>query len=197
MPTNRVIEVSYELMVPEEGGMVMVERTSRDKPFRFISGLGFALDAFENKIVPLEPGAKFEFIVPKDEAYGDYLDEHVIELDRNLFVIDGKFDELHIYPGNVIPLQNEDGTRFEAIVEEVGTDKVTVNLNHPLAGRDLHFKGTVIINREASTKEVEDFIMHMTGDECDCDHEHCDCEHEHCDHDHKHGDGHCGCGHCH
>lgn len=169
-----MMQVAYELTVDEGDGMVMVERTSREKPFSFITGLGAVLDAFEKRLEGLEEGADFEFVVPKDEAYGDYREEHVLELDKKLFAVDGKFDESHIYPGNVVPMQNEDGNHFDAIIEEVKDDKVVVNFNHPLAGHDLHFKGKVLTKREATKEEVEGFVRVMSGEECGC--------------------GHCGCG---
>ncbi len=53
-----------------------------------------------------EPGAKFEFTIPSDEAYGEYNEEHVLDLPKNIFEIDGKFDTERIYAGNVVPLMD-------------------------------------------------------------------------------------------
>ena len=82
-------------------------------------------------------------------------------------------------------------------VVEVGEEKVKVDLNHPLAGESLFFKGEVIENRDATEEEINHLMKHLTGGcGCNCD----DCEggcghdHEGCGHDHENG---CGCGHCH
>ncbi|MDE7085226.1 MAG: peptidylprolyl isomerase, partial [Prevotella sp.] len=72
-------------------------------------------------------------------------------------------DHEHIYPAAVIPLQNEEGTRFYGRVLEVGTDTVKVDLNHPLAGQKLQFKGKVIENREATNEEIQQLIKQLTG----------------------------------
>ena len=90
-----------------------------------------------------------------------------------------------------------------AKVVKIEDDGVTVDTNHPLAGKTLNFKGKVIENREATEEEIQHLIKHMTGGcggcgGCGGDHE--GCNHEGCDHDHHHhhddGCG-CGCGHCH
>ena len=136
MKQNKYVEVMYELYVPNEtGNWDIVEKTSKEHPLKFVTGMDFALEAFENQIQATAEGDTFDFVVPVAEAYGDYVDEHVISLDKSLFVVDGQFDEAHIFPGNVIPLANEDGTQFNAVVEEVQEDKVVVDLNHPLAGK--------------------------------------------------------------
>ena len=111
-----------------------------------------------------------------------------------MFCINGHFDHEHIYEDAIIPLQNEEGQRFYGRVVTVGEDKVKVDLNHPLAGETLHFKGTILDTREATTKEIEHMVAHMTGGGCGCG----DCgDCGGCgEHHHEHHDG-CGCGHCH
>ena len=163
--------------------------------------MGYALEAFEKNIANLPQGEKFEFDLSVEEAYGEYLQEHVIKLPKDIFNINGKFDEARIFPGNVIPLANEDGNHFEGIVKEILDDTVEIDLNHPLAGKPLHFKGTIITTRTATIEEMEKFVNDLNGDEdCECcqnkeqcgDH-HGDC----CHHDEGCQHGGCGCGHHH
>ena len=132
---NNYVEVDYELFVPNESGNIdLVEKTSEEHPFAFITGLGFALESFEEGIKDLKEGDEFDFTIPVDKAYGEFTEEHVIELAKDIFKVDGKFDEARIYPGNVIPLANADGNRFDGIVKEVRDNVVVMDLNHPLAG---------------------------------------------------------------
>lgn len=185
MKQNKYVEVMYELYVPNEtGNWDIVEKTSKEHPLKFVTGMDFALEAFENQIQATAEGDTFDFVVPVAEAYGDYVDEHVISLDKSLFVVDGQFDEAHIFPGNVIPLANEDGTQFNAVVEEVQEDKVVVDLNHPLAGKDLHFRGRVLVSHDASLEEMSALAKKMAGDdECECGHCHgdeCECDDPSC-----------------
>jgi len=167
---NKYIEVDYELFVPnEKGNFDLVEKTSKEHPFGFITGMGFALDAFEEQVGALAIGDAFDFTIPINDAYGEFSEDHVVELQKEIFSVDGKFDEARIYPGNVIPLANADGNRFDGIVKEVRNDLVVVDLNHPLAGKPLHFKGHIVANHTATSQEVQDFINKMNGDEsCDC-----------------------------
>ena len=80
-----------------------------------------------------------------------------------MFCIDGKLDEEHIFVDAIIPLQNENGQRFLGKVLEVGDSKVKVDLNHPLAGKDLHFIGSIVESREATNEEIQNMINHMNG----------------------------------
>lgn len=194
--SNKYIAVSYRLYVDGDNGKELVEEAPVEQPFYFISGFGAALDAFEKQLLPLAKGDTFSFTLSKEEAYGDYEEAHVIDLDRDIFCINGHFDHEHIYPDAIVPLQNEDGNRFQGRIVTVGEEKVKVDLNHPLAGEALHFEGTVVEHRDATNSEIQTFVGHLSGEGCNCDHcHHEDCEGG-CEGHHHHGDG-CGCGHCH
>lgn len=164
--THRYIAVSYRLYTDSENGKEMVEEATAERPFNFISGFGIALDAFEKKLYDTQEGEDFDFTLEKEEAYGDYVQERVLDLDREIFTVDGKFDTMHIYVNAIIPLQNEDGNRFYGRVLEIGKEKVKVDLNHPLAGKTLHFVGKVLENREADEREIQTLIAQMSGSCC-------------------------------
>ena len=197
--SNRYISVQYKLYTVDEKGEHLVEQTTPDRPFDFISGFGFTLEGFERNIKDLEKGKTFTFQLSKDEAYGDYEEARVLNLERDIFTINGHFDHEHIFKGAVVPLQNEDGNHFYGRVLEVGEEKVKMDLNHPLAGETLLFSGLVTENREATKEEIQHLINHLNGEGCSCGCDDCEggceggCNHEH---HHHHGDG-CGCGHCH
>ena len=122
--------------------------------------------------------------------------ERVLNLDKEMFSVDGHFDSKNIFKGAQVPLKNEDGNFFIATILEIGSDKVTVDLNHPLAGKCLNFKGYIIENREATKDEIKTMLNHLNGGGCGG---HCggNCEggcEGGC------GEGNCGeggCGHCH
>ena len=207
--TNRLISLAYQLYDITDGEHTLVEQTADGRPFTFISGMGIALDTFEQKMEGLMTGDNFDFTLTPEEAYGEYEDSHVIDLDKEMFIIDGKFDAEHVRKGAIIPLQNEDGNRFNGVVAEVTADKVKVDLNHPLAGRTLNFKGSILEAHEATNEEIQAFVESLQGNGEGCGH----CDHEggcknheggckghghdgHC-HNHEHKNGGCGCGHCH
>ena len=140
----------------------------------------------EKAIEGLEVGGKFDVKATADEAFGPYDPDQVVELDREIFVVDGKFDEEMIKVGALVPMMTADGYRINGLVKEVGADKVKLDFNHPLAGKSVRFDGKILTVRDATPEELQP--VHG-GCGCGCDHDHCgdDCDGGH------HGDGHCGC----
>ena len=197
---HKYITVAYSLYTDNsEGVHELVEQAPVEHPFQFITELGVALEAFEAKLKDLNAGDEFDFTLSVDEAYGPYEQEHVIELPKSTFMLNGRFQNDVIFEGAVIPLVNADGNRFQGLVLEVKDEVVIIDLNHPLAGKELHFKGSVVTSREATDAEVTALIKMMSGEGgcgcgcgcdggCDggCDSEGCGCG------DHDHG---CGCKH--
>ena len=129
------------------------EETRAGEPFRFLSGFGMVLEDFEQAIMPLAIGDTFDFTVPVERAYGEYDQRGIIELDKEMFTIDGKFDSEHVAEGNIIQLQNAEGRQFPGLVISIG-EKVRIDLNHPLAGKNLHFTGKVTEKVLASPQET-------------------------------------------
>lgn len=210
---NKYVTVAYELYTDNDKGIhELVEKAPIEHPFQFISGLSIALDSFESKILAMAEGEAFDFVLKVDEAYGPYEQERVIELPKETFAINGRFDKDMVYPGAVLPLINADGMRFQGLVLELKDNTVIIDLNHPLAGKDLHFKGQVVTMRDATNEEIQALINHEgcnCGGDCEggCEggcgghhHEHgegeCCGKHEHgkgeCCGKHEHGEG-CGC----
>lgn len=162
---NNYITVAYKLYVSDGDELKdeLVEEAPNEHPFMFISNLGCVLPAFEKNIDPLQAGDAFDFVIPCAEAYGEVDDELMFDMPKTAFMTNGKFDSTHIYEGNIIPLQGEDGSRFNGVVIEVKDDAVTIDLNHPRAGQDLHFVGTVVTHREATNAEITEMINMLSG----------------------------------
>lgn len=194
---NKYITVAYRLYTMENGEKELFEEAKAEHPFQFISGLGTTLEDFETQVSDLAKGDKFEFTIVADRAYGAYDEQHVIELPKHIFEIDGKFDNEHIKEGNIVPLMTSDGQRVNASVVEIKPDVVVVDLNHPLAGADLIFEGEVIENRPATNEEIQELVKMMSGEGCGCGCDSCGsgCGDHGCG-DHECGDS-CGCGSCH
>lgn len=190
---NKFIAVAYKLYAAGEKSLEFIEEATDEKPFVFISGFGFTLDEFEKQVIDLENGAEFNFTLTKEQAYGDYSEEHVVDLEREIFCINGHFDHEHVFEDAILPLQNEEGQRFMGKVVSIGDSHVKIDLNHPLAGKELNFKGHIVENREATNEEIQHLLNHMSGEGCGCNCEDCG---DGCGQEHQHESG-CGCGHCH
>ena len=157
---KKFVAVSYDLYVGGEDGTQpeLMEKATADRPLTFIYGMGMMLDSFEQHLSGLEQGDSFDFVLPCAEAYGDYVDEHVVDLPKSMFEIDGKFDSEHIAVDQMVPMMTEDGQRLDGVVLEVADDHVKMDFNHPLAGEDLHFVGQVLEVRESTDEEMEQLL---------------------------------------
>lgn len=194
---NKSVSAEYELYVDgeNEGELELMEKASSEQPLNFIYGVGMMLPKFEENLFGLAAGDKFDFTIAVEDAYGPYEDENVIDLDRGIFEIDGQLDTNMVFEGNVVPLMDNEGHRINAQVVSISDSHVKVDLNHPLAGETLHFKGSVLEVREATEKELNAL---MGGGGCGCGSGGCgsdSCGSDGCgDHGHSHGDEGCGCG---
>lgn len=155
---EKVVRLSYELYVPGEkegDAEELWEKAPLEHPLVYCHGEGMMLPKFEEALEGLEAGEKFDFRIGYQDAYGDYEEENVQKLPKEIFNNgDGEFDAERVYEGAVVPLQNADGRVFNAQVASVEEDTVTVDFNHPLAGEDLHFVGVIQDVREATADEL-------------------------------------------
>lgn len=179
---HRYIEATYELDIERDGKLEAIEATTDAKPIRFYTGVGMVLGAFENHLNDIAEGEDYSFVIPMDEAYGEHREDMVVDIPKDVFSTNGSFNSEQVYVGASIPLQNENGQRFIGTVVELGDNSVSVDLNHPLAGKDLVFKGRVLVNHEVSDEEVADFQSRL--------------KQHHCGGCHGGGCGNCGSGDC-
>lgn len=162
---NKYISVSYQLYsIDKEGAKNLEEETQQDRPFNFISGFGFSLDGFENRLIDMEAGTTFDFTLAPADAFGEYQPEGVHKVGREIFEVNGKFDEANIFPGAVITMMDSEEKRFMVRVDKIEDDGVTLDTNHPLAGKTLQFIGKVLENREATNEEIQKLLSHLSGE---------------------------------
>ncbi len=157
-----VVSLSYTLMV--EGDIV--ETVKNDNPLRFIFGTGYLLPKFEENVADKVVGDTFEFILSAKEGYGEINPEAVVELPKDMFMIDGKIEDGLLTLGNVLPMQDSDGNRLQGTIDEIKDDVVVMNFNHPLAGSELHFKGEVVEVREATPQEIMEGLYGEKSSSC-------------------------------
>lgn len=183
---NKYVEVTYDLNVGEGAEQELMERATEANPLKFIFGLGMMLPAFEKALNGLAVNDTFDFTLAPADAYGEYNEEHMIELPKNIFEVEGKFDAEMIKEGETVPMMDSDGNRLLGSVLEVKADVVVMDFNHPLAGETLHFSGKVLEVHDATAEEIAAFTA-PSG--CGCD----DCSSD-CGEDHDHAGGCSGCG---
>ncbi len=147
---NQVVTLHYTLNAEEKDGTkTFIEQTNAEQPFSFLYGLGMMLPKFEAELQGMTAGEKKSFSVAPEEGYGERIEDAFTQLPNEMFEQSGMPPV-----GAVLPLQDQNGNQLTAIVTEVSPDAVTVDLNHPMAGKTLHFDIEVIANREATEEEL-------------------------------------------
>lgn len=142
-----------------------IEETRQGQPFEFIFGVGQLIPGFEKNIEGKQKGDSFDFTLSPAEAYGEYDDEKVIALPKHLFSDPktGKFLADMVQEGVQVPLQSQNGDIVPATVQQITAKEVVCDINHPLAGMFLHFKGKVEEVREATEQDKIEYMRQMTG----------------------------------
>lgn len=164
---NKYVAVIYDLNVGDGEERELMEKATREVPLKFIYGTGMMIPAFEDALAGLESGDQFDFSLTPENAYGEYNEDHVLELPKNIFEIDGKFDSEMVKEGNTIPMMDADGHRMNGSVLEVKKDVVVMDFNHPLAGETLHFKGEVVDVHEPTAEEIAAMTSSSCGGGCE------------------------------
>ena len=154
---QKVVTVTYDLLVTNENGTEeLMEKATVERPLIYCHGENQMLPMFEAQLAGKNEGDSFDFVIPHDLAYGDYDEQGVLELDKKLFYNgDNEFDSQRVFVGNIVPMNTTDGQIINAQIVDIQEDKVTIDLNHPLAGEDLHFVGKIIAVRDATEEELE------------------------------------------
>ena len=146
---NSVVALTYDLYTKENGEEVFVEKADEQNPLVFLYAVGMMLPKFEENLEGLAAGDAYDFHLVAEDAYGVKDENAVAELPIDMF---GEMGKPEI--GSVLPLQDNEGNQFRAKVKDVSDSAVTVDLNHPMAGQDLHFVGKIISVREATDEEL-------------------------------------------
>ncbi len=104
------------------------------EPLQFVIGEGMLIPAFEQAVVGMNPGDSKSLHIPAEDAYGPYFDELILEVDR------GQIPP-YIDPEEGMQLQitQDDGSSTIVKVVKLTGEKIYLDANHPLAGKDLNF----------------------------------------------------------
>ncbi len=158
---DKAVAVTYYLTAnknnePEE----LIEQTTPDKPFVFLYGYGGVLPDFEANLKGKQKGEKFDFRIKAAEGYGIFEKDYIVQVNREAFTVDGKFDDERIKLGEDIEMHDAEGNQLVGKVKQITDTFVEMDFNHPLAGFDLHFIGEVLEVRDASKEELEHGHIH-------------------------------------
>lgn len=198
---NKVVSLTYTLRKDESAGEIL-ETCDTTRPLEFVYDSGVMLPHFEKNITGLKIGSNFEFTLTSQEAYGEIIEDAIVDVSKDIFIVDGVLRDDLLQVGKFIPMRDNSGNPLNGKIIEVndGDNVVVIDFNHPLAGQKLYFTGKIESIREATEDELS-FGLHGKGG-CGCGSGGCnsggcgdnegDCcsetENSNC------GSGSCGCG---
>ena len=155
---NKVVGVTYILRLDDANGEY-VEEANEHAPLVYVHGIGAMIPAFEANIEGKQIGDDYAFGIPAAEAYGEVHADAMVDIPTQHF--EGFEDMLLL--GNVIPMRDGEGNQMHGTVLDLNDEFVSIDFNHPMAGKNLYFVGKVVSIREAQADEIEHGHAHGEG----------------------------------
>ena len=139
---QKVVLLNYEVI----GGQgQLIDRSEEGSPLSYIHGFGQLIPALEGH----GPGDKIELDVPPKQGYGEHSEEGVQTVSRNQFD-----DGIKIEVGMQFEAQDDEAHQIVTVIAVDG-ETITLDTNHPLAGKTLHFAVEVLEVHNATAEELE------------------------------------------
>ena len=150
---GKFVTYSYKLYNDKDGKLLF--ETPADAPDFMVFGMTPGIvPGLETAMEGLSKGDRFEVTLPPVAAFGDISPDYIIELDKEIFMRDGKLaDEVKV--GAKLPMMTADNLRVEGRVAEIGDDKITMDFNHPFAGLTVRYEGEIDGVRDATPEDIQ------------------------------------------
>jgi peptidylprolyl isomerase len=110
------------------------DSSTQEQPFEFKAGSGMVIPGLDNGIMGMKVEEEKDLVIPPEEAYGEY-DEKLIYT----FPIEEVRQQFEPQVGMTIGVQLDNGAQVPALIKEVTDSEIFLDMNHPLAGKTLHF----------------------------------------------------------
>jgi FKBP-type peptidyl-prolyl cis-trans isomerase SlyD len=144
---DRIVSLEYQLHL---GDGETIDQSAPGQPVAYLHGRGHLVPGLEGALEGMEEGDTRSVVVPPASGYGEHDERGVQEVPRQVFP-----EDLQIRAGAMLTAQTPEGETIPLTVREVREETVLVDLNHPLAGKTLHYSVTVREVREATPEELE------------------------------------------
>lgn len=148
---GRVATIHYTL-TDDDG--VVIDRSTPEAPLSYLHGAGNIVPGLEQALTGKQQGDTVQADVPPEKAYGPRHEQLVQQVAKTAFP-----EGASVVPGMQFEARSERGPMV-VMVTEVGENQVTIDGNHPLAGRNLHFAVEVADVREPTAEELNHGHVH-------------------------------------
>jgi FKBP-type peptidyl-prolyl cis-trans isomerase SlyD len=152
---DHVVSLEYRLHL---GDGQTIDESEPGQPLAYMHGRGQIVPGLESQLEGMAVGESKKVVVSPGQGYGEHDKRGLQEVPRDMFPPDAP-----LKPGLSISAQTADGDVIPITIREVKGDTVVVDLNHPLAGKTLHFDVTVREVRPATDEEKQHGHAHGPG----------------------------------
>lgn len=149
--------VVFHFILSDENGQEL-ENSYNDQPMAVLTGTNHILPKLEERLSKLSIGEKSKIEIAAADGYGEFNEDNIQQLDRSQFPEDVELKE-----GLEFVATEDDGKQAIFYIKEVAGKEVTIDFNHPLAGRTLTFDLELLEIRDATREELEHNHAHGPG----------------------------------
>ena len=139
MPVQNGNTVAVHYRGTLENGQQFDSSLDRGEPLVYQAGMGQMIPGFDSAVMGMEAGDTKTFTVTPDQAYGPHQQEAIQVLNRKMFG-----EGAQLIEGQVVQGTNQQGQTAMATIITISDDNIVVDLNHPLAGKNLNFEVEVV-----------------------------------------------------
>ncbi len=136
---NNVVEAGNKVKVSYTGKLddgTVFDSSDGKEPLQFQTGAKQVIPGFDNGIIGMKLNDEKNIKIAAKDAYGEMHPEMVIEVPKQPFVTSQNMEPK---TGMIVTLKAKDGNMMNAIVKDVKGEKMILDFNHPLAGKNLNF----------------------------------------------------------
>lgn len=151
---GQVISMHYTLHVDGQ----VVDSSEGGEPLQFIQGVGHIIPGLEHELYDMKVGDSKQVVIAPKDGYGEMDAEAFMDVPRDSFPPD-----VPMKVGVELELRDQSDHPVYARIESIGDENVRLNMNHPLAGKELHFDVKIADIRQATDEEISH--GHVHGDE--------------------------------
>jgi FKBP-type peptidyl-prolyl cis-trans isomerase SlyD len=148
---GQVVSMNYTLHV--EGNVV--DSSECSEPLQFIQGMGHIIPGLENQLYDMKVGDSKQVVVSAKDGYGEVDASAFMDVPRDAFPAN-----VPVEKGTELELRDQSGHPMFARIDTVSEDNIRLNMNHPLAGKELHFDVQIAGLRPATEEEVSHGHVH-------------------------------------
>ena len=156
---KKAVTLAYTL-TDKEGNVL--DKADTNEPFIYLHGTGGIIPGLEKALDGKTKDDQFEINLEPSEAYGDYSDQLVQDVPKDMF---GEMSDEDMFVGAQFHAETSQGMQV-VTVNAINEDTITIDGNHPMAGKALNFDVTVLDVRDATEEELAHGHIHADGGSC-------------------------------